>query len=108
MGKDVYDVYSLDGTNHFIEKKMSETPFLPGASKKMADYISITADKGVIAPVWMRIDGEHESVWTITIKQEELFKKADMPKLQTTLRRPSGSYPLQPRPGQGGRSHKSF
>ena len=87
---DVYLAYSLDGTNHFSEIKISESPFVPMADKSFGDYIGIAAHKGVIAPIWTRMDDGHTSVWTTVIKQEELFKKEDMPKLQTIRRTSSG------------------
>ena len=88
---DVYLAYSLDGTGHFSEIKISESPFIPSPDKSMGDYIGITAYKGVIAPIWTRMDDGHTSVWTTVIKQEELFKKSEMPTLQN-IRRPPRPY----------------
>ena len=97
---DVYLAYSLDGTNHFAEIKISESSFLPSAGKSPGDYIGIAAHKGVIAPIWTRLDDGHVNVLTKVIRQEELFKKEDMPKLQT-MRRPVRSSGYTPSPSQG-------
>lgn len=72
---DVYIAYSQDGGNSFTEKKISETPFIPTAEKFFGDYTNISAHKGIIAPIWTRMDNGRTSVWTSIIKAEELIKK---------------------------------
>jgi hypothetical protein len=59
---DVYLAYSMDGGNTFTEKKISERPFIPTASKFFGDYNNISAHK-------------RTSVWTAVIKSEELVKE---------------------------------
>jgi hypothetical protein len=44
-------------------------------------------------------------VWTVMIKQEELFSKEDMPKLQT-IRKTAVHYTAPPRPQ--GRGRRAF
>ena len=72
---DVYMAYSEDGGNSFKEIKISETPFTPEPGKFFGDYTNISAHKGIIAPIWTRMDNGKTSVWTAIIKSEELIKK---------------------------------
>lgn len=72
---DVYLAWSLDGGNKFSEVKISESPFIPDASKFFGDYSNISAHKGVIAPVWTRMDEGKTKVLTAIINQVDLTKK---------------------------------
>ena len=72
---DVYLAYSTDGGNTFVEKKISESPFVPEDSKPFSTYINIAAHAGIITPIWTRMDNGKTSVWMTVIKQEELLKK---------------------------------
>ena len=72
---DVYLAWSLDGGNKFSEIKISETPFVPDETKFFGDYTNISAHKGIIAPVWTRMDDGKTKVLTSIIKQEDLIKK---------------------------------
>jgi hypothetical protein len=71
---DVYLAWSTDGGNQFKEKKLNEKPFTPDLVGKdyMEDYLSISAQKGVIVPVWTQIDGNKQEVYTMVIRQEDL------------------------------------
>ncbi len=71
---DVYLAYSTDGGKNFSEKKISESPFVPEASKFFGDYTNIDAHAGLVAPVWTRMDNGKTSVWTTLINAEELLK----------------------------------
>ncbi len=71
---DVYIAYSMDGGNTFTEKKISESPFVPTDQKFFGDYNNISAHKGIITPIWTRMDNGRTSVWTAIIKQEDLVK----------------------------------
>ncbi len=84
---DVYLAYSTDGGIKFTEKKISENPFVPVAEKPFADHTAIAAFKGVIAPVWTRMDDGSTSVWTALLRQGDLVKKEDIPRLQQLRRR---------------------
>jgi hypothetical protein len=84
---DVYLAYSMDGGIKFTEVKISESPFVPVADKPFTDHIAIAAFKGVIAPVWTRMDDGSTSVWTALLKQGDLIKKADVPRLQQLRRK---------------------
>jgi hypothetical protein len=69
---DVYMSYSGDGGNHFTDVKLSESPFILQEGKSFSDYNYIAAQKGIIAPIWTRVDGEVISIVTSVIKQDEL------------------------------------
>lgn len=72
---DVYLAYSVDGGGTFIEKKISEMPFIPSEDKFFGDYTNISAHNGIIAPIWTRMDDGKTSVYTAVIKHEDLVKK---------------------------------
>lgn len=72
---DVYLAYSVDGGSNFSEVKISESPFVPTPNAFFGDYNNISAHKGVIAPIWTRMDNGESSVWTAVIKQDHLMKK---------------------------------
>ena len=69
---DVYLAWSKDGGATFSEMVISEKPFVPEAGKFFGDYNNISAHKGVIAPIWTRMDNGNTSVWTCIIKDTEL------------------------------------
>ncbi len=71
---DVWLAWSKDGGASFRNLKISETPFVPDATKFFGDYTNISAAQGIITPVWTRMDKGKTSVWTAVIKQEELDK----------------------------------
>lgn len=70
---DVYLAYSMDSGLSFKNVKISETPFIPSDSTFFGDYLNISAHKGIIAPIWARMDNGKTSVWTAVIKHEELI-----------------------------------
>jgi hypothetical protein len=72
---DVYLAWSLDGGNKFSERKISESAFVPDATKFFGDYTNISAHKNIIAPIWTRMDDGKTKVLTTVIKQEDLGKK---------------------------------
>lgn len=84
---DVYMSYSMDGGNHFTDVKINENSFLPVEGKFLSDYNSISAHKGLIAPIWTSMDGETNSVWTSVIKQAEL-SAAPVPKPKSPVKKP--------------------
>jgi hypothetical protein len=72
LSTDVYLAYSIDGGASFKNVKISETSFTPQDDKHFGDYISVSAHKGVITPVWTRMDEGFTSVWTTIIREEQL------------------------------------
>ncbi len=71
---DVYMAYSTDGGSSFKEVKVSESPFIPTETKFFGDYNNIDAHKGIITPIWTRMDNGRTSVWTSVIVDTELLK----------------------------------
>ncbi|HZY79846.1 MAG TPA: hypothetical protein VFE50_10005 [Cyclobacteriaceae bacterium] len=71
---DVYLAWSTDGGNQFKEKKINDKPFTPAIDSKtaVANYLGISAQKGLIIPVWTAINGTKQEVWTSVIKEYEL------------------------------------
>lgn len=72
---DVYLAYSFDGGGSFKETKINETPFIPTDTNFFGDYTNIAAHKGIITPIWTRMDNGRTSVYTAVIKDSELIKK---------------------------------
>jgi hypothetical protein len=71
---DVYLAYSTDAGASFKNVLISEEPFTPEDKTSFGDYNNISAHKGVIAPIWTRMDEGRTSVWTTVIKHEDLLK----------------------------------
>lgn len=73
LSTDVYLAYSLNGGTTFVNKKISETPFVPDSAKFFGDYTNLAAHDGRIVPVWTRMDGGKASIVTAIIDQEVLI-----------------------------------
>lgn len=69
---DVYLAWSTDGGNTFRNTKISETPFIPSEQTFFGDYTNLSAHKGIITPIWTRMDNGKTSVWTSVIKHADL------------------------------------
>ena len=70
---DVFLAYSSDGGANFKSTKVSEAPFTADAAVPYGDYIAVAAHKGIITPVWTRIDQGKTSICTAIITQEQLM-----------------------------------
>lgn len=68
---DVYLAYSVNNGSSFTNVKISESSFVTDGSVSL-ERIGISAYKGVIAPIWTRMDNGQTSIWTAVIKHEEL------------------------------------
>jgi len=64
---DVYMARSTDGGNSFHNFKISESPFAPTSNVFFGDYTNLSAQNGIIRPVWTRLDNGQLSVWTALI-----------------------------------------
>jgi hypothetical protein len=64
---DVYLAVSKDGGEHFINYRISETPFTPVSAVFFGDYTNISAHNNVIRPIWGRCDSGPTSIWTAII-----------------------------------------
>jgi hypothetical protein len=71
---DVYLAYSTNGGASFNDVKISEKPFTPQDDRFFGDYNNIAAHKGMVAPVWTRMEEGKTSVWTSIIPHAELEK----------------------------------
>jgi hypothetical protein len=78
---DVYVALSIDGGETFLNKKISESPFLPTSDVFFGDYNNITAHNGIIRPIWTRLNNGKLSIWTdltdvndILLSTEEIAK----------------------------------
>ncbi len=69
---DVFLAYSRDGGNTFTNIKISESPFLPTPHTFFGDYNDIDAYKGVVCPIWTRMDEGQTSVYTSVIQAADL------------------------------------
>ena len=61
---DVYVAVSMDGGTTFINRRISESAFVPDQGTFFGDYTNIVADNGIIRPIWARMDNTSLSVWT--------------------------------------------
>lgn len=73
---DVYLAFSVDGGASFQNAKISDTPFKPTSDVFFGDYTNIAAHKGIITPIWTRMDAGKTSVMTAIIKHDDLVKAA--------------------------------
>lgn len=64
---DVYLAWTADGGQSFINRRISEKPFLPEAGVFFGDYNDISAHKGKVRPIWTRMDEGGLSVWTALV-----------------------------------------
>jgi hypothetical protein len=72
---DIIVAYSTDGGTTFNHRKISERPFIPTNETFFGDYTNIAAHKGVIAPIWTRMDEGKTSVLTAIFTHEELVNQ---------------------------------
>jgi len=71
---DVYLAWSEDQGASFTNVKISETPFTPSETSFFGDYTNIAAHKGIITPIWARMDDGKTSIMTAVIRHEDLKK----------------------------------
>ncbi len=64
---DVYVAWSFDGGQTFVNRKVSDTPFIPNTRVFFGDYNNISAYDGVVRPIWTRMDGDRTSILTALI-----------------------------------------
>jgi hypothetical protein len=71
---DVVLAYSAESGGSFKTTTVSDSSFVADDKSGAGVYLDIAAHGGVIVPVWTRtVDGK-TSIWTTTIRQEELIK----------------------------------
>ncbi|MDX1907038.1 MAG: sialidase family protein [Bacteroidia bacterium] len=69
---DVTLAWSVDGGQHWQNKLISETPFVPASEYFFGDYCHISAYKGRIFPIWTRMDQGNTSIWTAAVRAAAL------------------------------------
>jgi hypothetical protein len=69
---DVYIARSKDGGETFQNFKISQSSFVPDKNVFFGDYINIAVYKGVIRPIWMRMDDGDLSIWSAEITDKML------------------------------------
>jgi hypothetical protein len=92
---DVYVAVSIDGGNTFINRKISETPFLPVSSVFFGDYTNIAAHNGIIRPIWTRLNYGQLSIWTDITIHNELISPTGIRAVHTAH---SGTFENYPNP----------
>jgi len=64
---DVWMARSTDGGATFKNFKISDSPFAPSNTVFFGDYSNLTVHKGIIRPIWTRLDAGALSVWTALV-----------------------------------------
>lgn len=64
---DVFMARSTDGGETFINFKVSRTPFTPNPSVFFGDYNNVTANNGIVRPIWTRLDDKALSLYTAIV-----------------------------------------
>jgi hypothetical protein len=74
---DVFVSVSLDGGKTFADERISDSPFIPSKDVFFGDYLNIAAVKGIIRPIWPRMDDGKISLWVTLINESELLKSIE-------------------------------
>ena len=57
--------------------RISDSPFIPSKDVFFGDYLNIAAVKGVIRPIWPRMDDGKISLWVTLLNESELLKSIE-------------------------------
>jgi len=78
---------STDGRQTFTNQQISQSPFIPDANYFFGDYTNISAHNSVIRPVWTRLNGNQQSLWTALLTQNDLVstETIESPILNATI-----------------------
>jgi len=68
---DVYMALSTDGGNSFINRRISESPFLPDNDIFFGDYTNLTVHNGIVRPIWTRLHEGELSIWTHLAQKDD-------------------------------------
>ena len=66
----VYVATSTNGGAHFINRRVSESPFVPSPEGFFGDYNNISAYGGRVRPIWTRNEQGVQGIWTALIEEE--------------------------------------
>ncbi len=70
---DVYMAVSTDGGQTFINRKISESPFIPNSGTFFGDYNNLSVHNGIVRPVWGRLHNGNQSLMTAILSQNDLL-----------------------------------
>ena len=74
---DVYMAISQDGGQTFINKRISESPFIPNDGIFFGDYTNIVAHGGKVHPIWTRLHQGQLSILTDITPVSEILNTPD-------------------------------
>lgn len=77
---DVVLAYSSESGGSFKTVTISEAPFTADQPIPSGVYLDIAAYGGIVVPVWTRSQDGKTSLWTTTIRQDELIQPVAQPK----------------------------
>jgi hypothetical protein len=77
---DVILAYSSESGGSFKTEKINETAFLADDKSGAGVYLDIAAYGGIIVPVWTQTKDGKTSLFSATIRQEQLIKPAEQAK----------------------------
>ncbi|MBP6238031.1 MAG: T9SS type A sorting domain-containing protein [Saprospiraceae bacterium] len=61
---DVFMAISKDGGKTFVNRKISDAPFVPNENIFFGDYTNIVAHNNIVRPIWTRLDNAQLSILT--------------------------------------------
>ncbi|MFN8358871.1 MAG: T9SS type A sorting domain-containing protein [Candidatus Kapaibacterium sp.] len=64
LATEVYLAISIDGGTTWVNRKVSQSPFVPNPDVFFGDYTGITVHDGIIRPIWTRLHLGALSIWT--------------------------------------------
>lgn len=72
LSTDVFVALSKDAGETFINRQISESPFIPNDDVFFGDYTNITAHNGIVRPIWTRLHEGQLSIWTDLTSEQEI------------------------------------
>jgi len=61
---DVYLAHSIDGGENIVNRRISESPFVPNEGIFFGDYNNIAVHNNIVRPIWTRLHEGQLSIWT--------------------------------------------
>jgi len=78
---DVYLAISTDGGETFLNRKISESPFVPVSGIFFGDYTNISVHNSIVRPIWTRLHDGQLSIWTDISPLENILTSTQSPSL---------------------------
>ncbi len=94
---DVYLAISADGGETFLNRKISESPFVPVSGIFFGDYTNISVHNNIIRPIWTRLHNGQLSIWTDITPLENLLASTQ----NTYPTKENGTVEGYPNPSKG-------